>query len=378
MTKGSRGITALAVMAVAISCGRSGDAPNGPTPNPPGSGALTAPAPEAPINDAQLDTLRPTLTVRNGTSTGTAARVYEFQISDRSDFTASVTSYVPGLAVVISQTGVAEGSGGTTSFTPTTDLQPATRMYWRARFQGGSSTSEWSAPAQFRTKLVGFNRAGELYDPLIHGETLGSRVGGTSFMGLRGLRLENERSWVRYQLAATLTSGEISVEVEGLQPNGPGVKSRIFSMMDGGDNLYRSKFLFNVQYRGAAGNPDNAISYKVLMGDEDLKYEPSFSQRAAGVRALNPGTTYLWTATWGSVFRLTVREGDATGPIVYERTQDTPGTYNPTPHTVYLGANYAAQESGSYGGAIYRNLWVGNRPRPASLGSAVHGRPAGR
>jgi hypothetical protein len=378
MTKGWRGITGLAVMTVAISCGGSGDAPNGPTPNTPGSAALTAPTPEAPVNDAQVDTLRPTLTVRNGTSTGSGARVYEFQISDRSDFTASVTSDVPGLAVVISQAGVAEGSGGTTSFTPTTDLQPSTRMYWRARFQGGSSMSDWSAPAQFRTKVVGFNRAGELYDPLIHAESLGTRVGSTSFMGIRGLRIENDRSWVRYQLDSTLMSGEISVEVEGLQPNGPGVKSRIFSMMDGGDNLYRSKFLFNVQYRGVAGNPDNAISYKVLMGDEDLKYEPSFSQRAAGVRMLSPGTTYLWTATWGSTFRLTVREGGATGPIVYERSQATPGRYNPAPHTVYLGANDAAQESGSYGGAIYRNLWVGNRPRPASLGSALHGRSAGR
>jgi hypothetical protein len=50
----------------------------------------------------------------------------------------------------------------------------------------------------------------------------------------------------------------------------------------------------------------------------------------------------------------------------------TPGTYNPSPHTVYLGANDAAQESGSYAGAIYRNLWVSDRPRPSSLGSALH------
>ena len=62
------------------------------------------------------------------------------------------------------------------------------------------------------------------------------------------------------------------MEVEGLHPDNPGVKSRIFSMMDGGSNLYRSKFLFNVQYRGLSGNPDNAISYKVLMGDSDLKF----------------------------------------------------------------------------------------------------------
>jgi hypothetical protein len=358
-------------LGIAIACGGSGGSPTQPSPGGSGSATLTAPAPDTPVNDAQLETLRPTLTVRNGTSSASGARTYEFQISDRSDFSTSATSGASALSVVVSQSGVAEGAG-TTSFTPSSDLQPATRMYWRARFQQGSSTSPWSAPAQFRTKLVGFNRAGELYDPLIHGETIGAPAGSTSYVGARGLRIDNETSWVRYQLASTLTSGEISVEVEGLAANGPGVKSRIFSMMDGGNNLFRSKFLFNVQYRGLRGNPDNAISYKVLMGDEDLKYEPTFSQRSAGVRMLNPSTTYLWTATWGSTFTLTVREGGAGGPIIYERSHPTPGTYNPSPHTVYLGANDAAQESGSYAGATYRNLWVGRGPRPASLGSAMH------
>jgi hypothetical protein len=360
---------AVALMGSALACGGSSGSPGSPTPPSPGPSNLTAPAPETPIDDAQLDTVRPTLTVRNGTSTGTGPRAYEFQISDRSDFSSTVAAYIPGLHVVVSQPGIPEGAG-TTSFTPGTDLQPATRMYWRARFTQGSSTSPWSSTAQFRTKVVGFNRDGELYDPLIHGETIGAPVGDTSFMGSRGLRVGNDSSWVRYQLASTLTSGEISVEVQGLRPNGPGVKSRIFSMMDGGNNLYRSRFLFNVQYRGSAGNPDNAISYKVLMGDEDLKFEPSFSERSAGVRSLNPDTTYLWTATWGNSFRLTVREGVA-GPIVYDRSHVTSGTYDPTPHTVYLGANDAAQESGSYAGAIYRNFWVGNRSRPSSLGSAL-------
>jgi hypothetical protein len=98
---------ASAAMTVAISCGGSGDAPNGPTPNTPGSAGLTAPTAVAPVNDAQVDTLRPTLTVRIGTSTGSGPRVYEFQVSDRSDFTTSATSYVPGVAVVVSQAGSA-------------------------------------------------------------------------------------------------------------------------------------------------------------------------------------------------------------------------------------------------------------------------------
>jgi hypothetical protein len=353
------GAMVLALTALAVACAKDGsrDVPVGPTPNP-GTDLPVAPVPEAPVNDAEVVGVRPTFTVRNGTASGSTPRTYEFQVSDRTDFS----------VVLASQGSIAEGVAGTTSFTPSGDLPASTRLYWRARVVQGAVTSGWSTTALFRTTSGAFNRPGELFDPLVGGTTLGQRVGSITDMGSRGLRVDNNTSWIRYELAATLTSGEISVEVEGLAPNGAEDKSRIFSMMDGGNNLFDSKFLFNVQYRGRSGNPDNAISYKVLMGDSDLKYEPDFGQRSAGVRALNPGTTYLWTATWGSSFQLTVREGGVNGPIVYQQGQGTPGFYNPAPHTVYLGANDAAQESGSYAGAIYRNLWVGNRPRPASLG----------
>lgn len=349
------GVAVLGLMGMMAACANDGprDVPVGPTPNP-GDGTLTAPTPETPVNDAQLDTVRPTLTVRNGSSTQSGAKTYEFQVSDRTDFTTTLAS----------QAGIAEGGAGTTTFTPAADLPASTRLYWRARISQAALSSSWSASAQFRTKVGAFNRAGELFDPLLNGATIGQRVGSTTDMGARGMRVDNNTSWIRYELASTLTSGEISVEVEGLQPNGAEDKSRIFSMMDGGNNLFNSKFLFNVQYRGQSGNPDNAISYKVLMGDSSLKYEPDFNQRSAGVRMLNPNVTYLWTATWGTSFRLTIREGGAAGPVIYDQTQSTPGTYNPMPQVVYLGANDAAQESGSYAGAIYRNLWVGNRPRP--------------
>ncbi|MEO6223618.1 MAG: hypothetical protein ABIP90_10220 [Vicinamibacterales bacterium] len=357
-------LVAAAAIAIGAMAACSDSGPRDVTLSPTGPGntaRLTAPVAEAPIGDAQTDTLRPTLRVRNGTSDGTGTRTYEFQISDRTDFAST--------AVI--RTGVPEGAGGTTSYTPDVDLQPATRLYWRARMTQGSSTSDWSALAQFRTRLVGFNRPGELYDPLTSGETIGARSGATTFLGSQGLRVDNASSYVRYVLATTLTSGVISVDVEGLRPNVPQDKPRIFSMMDGGPSLFDSKFLFNVQYRGSPGNPDNAISYKVLMGDSDLKYEPDFGQRTAGVRSLNPATTYNWSASWGSTFRLTVREGGPTGPIIYDRSQSTPGNSSPSPHPAVLGANDVAQESGSYAGAIYRNFWVGSQARPASLGTAL-------
>lgn len=337
-------------IAAAIACGGEGTRT---VPTTPGSATLSAPTAESPVNDTQLDTLRPTLVIRNSTASDTGAKTYEFQISTSNDFSSPV----------VSQAGIAEGSG-TTSFTPSVDLPASAQMHWRARAQQGSVFSAWSATAQFRTKPGGFNRAGALFDPLNNGQTIGERVGSTTFMGDRGLRVDNPNSWVKYQLAQTLTSGEISVEVSGLFPNHPGEKSRIFSMADGTPRLFDSPYLFNVQYRGLNGNPTNAISFKLLHGGDSFKYEPDLAARTAGVRLLNPDTVYLWTATWGTSFRLTVREGGAGGTVIYDRTMNTPGVYNPVPHTVYLGATDANVESGSWPGAIYRNLWVGSGPRP--------------
>ena len=60
-----------------------------PTAPAPVAANVTAPALEAPAADAQLDTLRPTLTVRNATSDQAGTRSYEFQVSDSPTFTAA-------------------------------------------------------------------------------------------------------------------------------------------------------------------------------------------------------------------------------------------------------------------------------------------------
>lgn len=199
--KSSSYVVALVVLVSAAGCGSS-------TPTSPGTVAVNAPVPEAPIGDAQLDTLRPTLVVRNASSSATGTRTYDFQISDSPEFT----------PVLVSQSGVAEG-GATTSFTPASDLPSSTRMYWRARVLQGGSASAWSSTAQFRTQIGGFNRGGALFDPLTNGQTIGERVGSITDMGAHGMRVGSANSWIKYQLAATITTGEISVEVEGLAPN---------------------------------------------------------------------------------------------------------------------------------------------------------------
>ncbi len=353
-----------------IGCGSS-STPT--TPPPPPALTLGAPAVVTPVNDEQLSTLRPAFTVTNASSNQTGTRVYEFQISDRSDFSSANASTISGLFAVVTQTGIAEGTGGQTTFTPTVDLQPSTRMYWRARVAQSGTTSAWSSTGMFRTKLVGFIRAGEIYDPLIHEETVGTRFGSTTFVAGIGIRLNTEASYVQYELPSTFTSGEFSVDVQGLAPNGPDHKLKIFSMMDSPGDLYLSNYQVSTMYRGVEGNPPMAIAFKAVFGG-GTPIEPDFGQRTAGIRFLNPATTYHWMATWGSEFRLLVREGGITGSEIYQLGLPSNGrTYAPPRHFAFLGSTNGQSdlEPGTFPGATYRNVWIGNRPRPASLGSAL-------
>lgn len=368
-----------AVIAVTVipsgACSDKKESPVSPTPV---AATLTAPGLEAPAADTQLDTLRPTLTVRNVTSDQPAgARTYEFQVSDSESFAASTASNVAGFASTVSKNGVTEGTGGTTSWTPDQDLQPTTRFYWRARALQGTATGPWSSVGKFRSKLVGFNRGGELYDPLIHGETVGEVVGSVTFVPGRGIQLDTVQSHVKYLLAQTITNGEFSMDVEGLRANAPGDKSKVFGMQEGQGDFITNRYRVDIQYRGTTGSPPNAIQWRVLYGSADdlkLRYEPDTARRNASVFLLNPSTTYHWKATWGSEFRLVVREGGVDGSPLYDYGIPTPrGSYAPSPHYAYLGTpvGRSGTESATIPGTIYRNVWIATRPRPESLGSAL-------
>jgi hypothetical protein len=359
---------------LAAACGGDSQTPNAPTPVAP---TLTTPALESPAKDEQLDTLRPLLTVRNATASQAGTRTYEFQVADNTSFTAATTSNIAGFAATVSKTGVPEGSNGKTGFTPDTDLQPTTLFYWRARAVQGTATSAWSETGTFRSKLVGFLRAGELYDPLIFEQTVGELVGSTTFIKGRGIQLNNGQAYVKYLLPQTITNGEFSMDVEGLRANAPGDKAKVFGMQEGQSDFVTNRFRIDIQYRGTTGSPPNAVQWRVLYGSADdlsLRYEPDTAKRNASVLLLNPSTVYNWTATWGSSFRLVVKDGGLNGSTIYDYGLPTPkGTYAPNPHYAYLGAptGRSGNESASIAGTIYRNVWLSNRPRPVSLGSAL-------
>jgi hypothetical protein len=363
---------AAALVMVVAACGEKKTA-TAPTPAAP---TVQAPALEAPAADTQLDTLRPTLSVRNATSDQTGARTYEFQVSDSDSFSTANASNVAGYISSVTATGVTEGSGVTT-WTPSQDLQPTTVFYWRARATQGTTVSSWSPTGTFKSKLVGFNRAGELYDPLIHGETVGEVVGSATFIPGKGVQINDGTSHLRYRLAQTVPSGEFSMDVEGLRANAPGDKAKVFGMSDGQGDFITNDYRVDIQYRGTTGVPPNAIQWRVIYGDADdldVRYEPDTAKRFASVFLLNPSITYHWKFTWGSDIRLVMKEGGVNGNTLYDFGMAARrGSYNPPQHYAYLGApvGRSGTESASIAGAIYRNVWIANRPRPQSLGSAL-------
>ena len=363
----------LAAMVTIAGCGGK-KTPTTPTPV---AANLTAPALDSPSSNEQLDTLRPTLTVRNAAADQAGVRTYEFQISDTNAFTSATTSAIVGFAATVGKTAVPEGTNGKTSWTPDQDLQPTTVFYWRARAVQASSTGPWSEVGKFKSRLVGFLRAGELYDPLIHGETVGQIVGSTTFIPGKGIQLNTSQSYVKYPLPQTVTNGEFSMEVEGLRANGPGDKAKVFGMQEGQGDFITNRYRVDIQYRGVSGVPPNAITFRALYGSADdlsVRYEPDTSTRFRSVFLLNPATTYYWKANWGSEFRVIVQEGGLDGGTLYNVGLPSPrGTYAPNPQYAYLGTpvGRSGGEAATIPGTVYRNVWLGNHPRPDSLGSAL-------
>jgi hypothetical protein len=348
--------------------------PSTPTAPP----TLSKPVLDTPADSAQLDNVRPTLTVVNGTSNQAAAKSYEFQVSDNSSFTIGGTANLY-FALSVASGLVPEDVSGKTKYALTQDLQPMTKYYWRARLVQSGTNSEWSDVRTFKTKLVGYNKPGALYDPLVNSETVGS-IGGSgnvTWVPGQGIRINDANAFVVYDLPQSFSSGEMSAEVTGLYPDGVNFKPRIFSMLDRlGVIASSARHSFNVQYRGAGGAPANCITWKAVLGDNSNSVEPPVD-RYTQIYNLDPAKVYFWQANWTPTsFRLVVREGGATGTVIYDQKGDADGPSDWSPDKMYafIGTNnglYGSAEDGSRSQMIVRNLWVGSTPRPTTLGNAV-------
>jgi hypothetical protein len=278
--------------------------------------------------------------------------------------------------LVVAQANVPEGGDGKTQFEMPGDLQPTTRFYWRARARQGSTDGPWSAAATFRTKIEGYNRPGELYDPLTAGTTIGAVVNSVTLTPGRGATINANDAHIRYQLPQVVTAGEFSMEVDGIQNFTPGDKTKIMSMYDGNGDITTSDYRMTVEKRDAG-----IIAWRFIAGEADNHHSQIETIGAERTSInFNPGQTYLWRASWGGFFRVEIFNGSTTADRIYEFGKPYQGTYDPTPHVAYVGSPIGRGGPGdaSVVGATWRNVYLGSagRPRPTSLGTALIENPA--
>ncbi|MQA30326.1 MAG: hypothetical protein GEU82_10880 [Luteitalea sp.] len=359
-------VTAISVailLGLAVACSRQSSSPTSPSsqgsdgsvPAAADGSTLkaTPPTPASPVNDQQVGETPTLSATRSSMKFADGPLTYRFQVFNEA-------------GAMVQDSGVMNGP----SFRVTARLDFRKRYTWRARAEYQGAFGPWSAAASFVSPEGGYIRGNEVFDPLFNGATVGERIGPTTFVAGRGIRLESNQSYVRYLIPQTISSGEFSMEVEGLAANAPGDKSKVFGMQEGTDDYIVNPYRVDIQYRGTGGFPPNAITFRALYGsadDLDVRYEPDTGTRLNSAIPLNPATTYFWKATWGSEVRVTVREGGINGRVIYDHGVRSPnGTYAPRPHYAFIGTptGRSGAESASIPGTIYRNVYIGARPRP--------------
>lgn len=357
---------ALALAALAVSCGGgTRDVPASPV-SPTGGGAsnITAPTVDTPADDAQLDTLRPTLTVNNASSSGSGSRSYEFQISDNNAFTV-VAGRMASFVVAVTQAGIAEGPGRT-SFTPQQDLLPATRYYWRARANVGAEQGPWSATGRFRTRIDSFKSGNQVFDILTNGQTVADQRRNVAFALSSdpnpGAKLEGPDSFLRYSLTS-LPEGEVSFIARRVKPGDSSFngQTKVLSIQEGTSDFNSNPFRVRVEKRPPSEGGKMVFQFA--------------SQGNAGNAVETGGLT--WVDLRPYYFKLEWRAGTA-------RLRVFSGENETAPQLVDLSTTYTTPYAAGTPNVIIGSLlndslrdirvsrlYIGPFPRPVSLGSAL-------
>lgn len=355
--------SATALLALGVACSKSPQNPASPTSvqEPAAAAAadgstlkVAAPTAVSPINNAQPDTVVLTANKVAGKYDPTITPAYEFEIKNA------------GGTTVCSST-VAAGGGNTVAFTPSCALEFDAAHTWRVRATYAGAAGPWSTAASFRTPSGGYINGNELFDPLTNGKTVGTRIGGTQFVGADGIELLGHDSRVTYVLQQNLQAGEFSVMVKGIDEGSPGDKTKVISMQEGtGNDITDNDYRFTLEKRGRLYPTPGAVTWRMIMGEADEHAGRIYDGDRVGV-AFSDERWYFWKVTWGSRTTVEVREDGPTGRVIYTSSRGTGGwIYRPVPHAIHLGSpvGRAGPNDASIPGAIYKNVWVSSRPRP--------------
>ncbi len=354
------GLLCVPAMLTACSGTKEREEPVNPAGPSGGSVTVTAPAATAPADDAQLDTLRPTLQITNATSTPAGTRSYEFQIGDTPEFST---------AAVLNIRNLPEGAGQT-SLTVDNDLLPVTRYYWRARAVQSGTNGPWSPTMRFRTRVQSFKSGNQVFDVLTNFTTVANESRGIAYFGttdvLPGAKLDDEDSYLSYRLTAPMPEGEVSFVARKVKGGDAADGSfagqtKVITMQDGGGSASANPFrVFVEKFRTA-----EAGIMKFTFGSQGN----AGSQQVSGGNGWDENAPYYVKLEWrGGTARMRVFNGTLDGGSVKVDLS--------TSYTAPWNAANPVITIGSLNGDTMRdlrasNLYIGPYARPVSLGTAT-------
>jgi hypothetical protein len=355
----------VCVIALAAACSKQSTSPTSPTTAAPASSNATAdgstlkvsaPTPVSPINGVKItqgDNVVLTINNSSATYAGGIPLRYEFAVINPA-----------GQQVFVGQNAAGAAQ---TSVQVTDGLDAETQYQWHARAFYGDHVGPWSNYATFISPAnEGYIRGNELYDPLINGKTIGTIHGEVTFIPGLGVKLENDSSYIEYELPQTVVAGEYSALVSGLGviSRSEDPKWRVLTMREGYSAINDNEYRMSVDKRG-----NGAVAWRFITGSNRAGQYIETTSRERIALPFHEDLTYFVRASWGGgVFSVLFQEGGFDGRTIYDVSRGYDREYTPVPHVVVAGSPYQPGDRGepsTVGGMIIRQIWVSSRPRPA-------------
>jgi hypothetical protein len=285
--------------------------------------------------------LQPELVIGNATG-GAGARTYIFDLALDSAFQ----------QIALTESGVAEGSGGTTRWRVTEPLEADTKYYWRAAARTSAGSGPYSAVSEFRVRepFRADRPTGSLvvFDPLTNGSSVGEVMGGSFVEG--GWQPQSNVDCLRYQVP-TLEDGRFEFTTTNLStPNPAPGKRHLISMWDPDKGEFREN-----PFRVSLSKLDRST---VAFDDVRLRWISRGEEHNTGISFFDfePQLVYEWEMVWGDVPGGENVKVFLDGIQILERNYSKP--YHPKVHWIELGQ---CEREETLELAIFSNIRIGAR-----------------
>ena len=255
-------------LAVALACSKNAETPTAPSSAQPGAAdaaadgstlKVSAPTPQSPVNNQQIDSLVLTATRSTPAFGSTTPLSYEFEIKNAAGATVCPSGLISG------------GSAATVSYSPTNcTLEFDQSHTWRVRAGVNNGRGPWSVSSTFRSNSGGYMRDNEVFDPLTNGRTVGEVFGPVTFIPGVGARLETATSYIQYRLPRTMVTGEFSLIITNVATNTEGDKTKVFAMSEGLSDIVTNDRRFTVEKRG---DPEGIVAWRFISRDDQIDTE---------------------------------------------------------------------------------------------------------